>query len=1060
MNKPFNRSFWIAAVAVTVCVAVGAPCVMAVDAPFLVEAQRKETVTTTWDSLMGTLINAGRFVKAGDARLTVQNAFLANGTEEVAAGTLALGDGAGDLPSALRDGAGLAFWVDANRNVATDESGTVTNWYDVREYEGGSAYPRAHQYGSELAPTLVTGGDDVAGLKLVDFGFFSSGKWLQWQDASGNQYRIGNIRAVFLAVSCTNGTGFLLGDTEGNPGGHYCFHVGNSGADGLATTWWQPGGDTGDDSRVKFGRTFVNGVLTDGRTRPVSHFAEVMSVQTVWDAWASNFCNDRNLTEGNAWGVTPSRLGGGRIGEALIYTTDLTEGQRKQVEAYLMKKWLRKSLGTVRVNPGATLAATATNTLDLAGVTGAGTLELTGAGRATLPDVSNIALPTIRLAAGASAAGTLCSRPGQPVMLEGGAAFETANGVCTRTTQADATMATKTGGGVLTVPTIPAEVTRVSVAEGTLRISPPLPGKPGTLAGALENGGFESHDPSRLPDGNGLIYMYTPGDPTPVTDNGWTYSFVQGSSGNCGLARTASAFCPRQPSDGDWVMFLCNDCSVSQSFTVSTKGRYEVSFKTAAAGAPNWPWHVYQVLVDEATVIGSIRTSEGALQSVTCRTPSLEAGTHTLRFLGIKEPDQNRVSIVDNVEIRPCIEADEVEVPNGGFEVPTLLTMSSSGERPYAYFQSQPAGAGWTFSGTYTGTTEGYGTFWHWGMDEGGHAAILNNYNGGSMSVPIIFPTGGVYRITLRAGRRTARHQVFYNTWEGGGSVYDNTFSISLGGVEAARVNPTTGYFAEYTFTLPPVTDDALTQTLTLQTVSGSYFATAVIDDVRIFKMPPLKNPGFEDVSEAGIAWTLDNGGGVVTGITTPGNYYWNGEIPEGARCLVMANDGSARQNVTFETSGTYEVSFLASQSYRTAPGHQFAVTFGGMQVGSVQTMDTTFRRYAFRLPHVVAGQSYALVLQGLTPPGTWYASLIDSVILRKIVPEPTALDGKLLEKTKFALASGATLELDYPGVIELGEFSYGGIPRTGTLNAATTPYIRGSGSFLVKPKGAVLLLR
>ena len=1051
MNKPFNMSFWIAAVAATVGIVVGAPCAMAVDAPFLVDAQRKETVTTTGDSLMGTLINAGRFVKAGAARLTVENAVLANGKEEVTAGSLVLGDGTSDLPSALQDSAGLAFWVDANRNVATDENGTVTNWYDVRESEGGSAYPRAHQYGSELAPTLVTGGDDVAGLKLVDFGAFSCGKWLQWQDAAGNQYRIGNIRAVFLAVSCTNGTGFLLGDTEGNPGGYYCFHVGNSGADGLATTWWQPGGDTGDDSRVKFGRTFVNGVLTDGRIQPVSHFAEVMSVQTVWDALASNFCNDRNLRNG-AWDVTPDRLGGGRIGEALIYTTDLTEGQRKQVEAYLMKKWLRKALGTVRVNPGTTLAATATNTLDLAGVTGAGTLELTGTGRAALPDVSNIALPPIRLAAGASAAGTLCSRPGQPFTLEGGAAFETANGVCIRTTQSDTTLATKTGSGVLTVPTIPGEVVKVSVAEGTLRLSPPLPGKPGVLAGALENGGFEDSPPGRPEEvGGGLVYMEN------LTYAGWTYTFGA-PGGNCGLARFGGPFCNRQPPDGDWVMFLCNECSVASTFTVPATGRYEVSFYTATAANAGWPWHLYQVLVDGTTVIGSIRTSETGYQHVTCRTPALAAGPHTLTFQGVAEA--NRVSLVDDVEIRPCIEADEVEVPNGGFEVPTVLTMSSSPERSNAYFQSEPVGAGWTFSGTYTGTTEGYGTFWHWGMDEGGHAALLNNYNGGAMSVPIIFPTGGVYRITLRAGRRTARYQVFYNTWEGGGSVYDNTFSISLGGVEAARVNPTTGYFAEYTFTLPPVADDALTQTLSFQTATAAWFATAVIDDVRIFKMPPLKNPGFEDVSEAGIGWTLDNGGGVACGITTPGDTYWNGVIPEGARCLVMANDGSARQNVTFETSGTYEISFLASQSYRTAPGHQFEVTLGGMQVGSVQTMDTTFRRYAFRLPHVVAGQSYALVLQGLTPPGTWYASLIDSVILRKVEAEPAALSANAFAGAAIELASGTKLELDYAGIVELDVLSYAGHPFTGTLCATNTPFIRGAGYVLVKSKGTILLLQ
>ena len=744
------------------------------DTALLIDSHRTTNMAVTADAALGTVINAGRIIKTGGARLTVTNAVLANGTVEVRSGTLALGDGACELPEALRGGAGLAFWVDANCNVATDESGTVTNWYDVREAEGGAAYPRARPYGSEPAPTLVTGGDDVAGLKLVDFGAFPSGRWLQWQSAGGYRNAIGNIRAVFLAISCTNGTGFLLGDWTGSGwGGNYCFHVGGSFTNGLDATWWYTG-QSPDLDPVRWGLTFVDGLLTDGMRQFIPHTGTVLSVQTVSGALASNFCNDRNLKTGN-WGVQADRQGGGRIGEALIYTAELTEGQRKQVEAYLMKKWLRKPLGAVRVAPGATLAMSCATPPNLSQVTGAGTLEVADAGHVTLPDTANIAAPPIALGLGASASGTLCRKPGQPFALAGGSSYAAANGVCARTALTDGTLVSKTGGGVLTVSSIDGDVSRINVAEGTLRLSPPLPGTPDVLDDALENGSFETHDPVRSPNENGLIYIQD------QTDTGWTYTDGSSGTGNCGLARYGSAFCNRQPPDGDWVLFLVNDCTVAQNFTAPVPGRYEISFRTAATINSDWMWHVYQVLVDGTNVVGSIRTSATDFERVVCRTPALSAGAHTLCFRGIKEAGMNRVSLVDAVEQRPCADPDEVEVPNGGFESPTLLTDTSSPEKPYAYFQHEPSGAGWTFVGAVTGTTEGYGTWRYAGMDEGGHAAILCTYNGGGvMSVPLTFPSAGLYRVTFLAACRTAHYSgSYYNTWSDGAPLAP--VSVTLG---------------------------------------------------------------------------------------------------------------------------------------------------------------------------------------------------------------------------------------------------------------------------------------
>jgi len=344
-------------------------------------------------------------------------------------------------------------------------------------------------------------------------------------------------------------------------------------------------------------------------------------------------------------------------------------------------------------------------------------------------------------------------------------------------------------------------------------------------------------------------------------------------------------------------------------------------------------------------------------------------------------------------------------------------------------------------------------------MDEGGHAAVLcKNDGGGVMSVPLTFPSAGLYRITFLAACRTAHYSGAYlNTWSDGAALA--SVSVSLGSTEAARVNPTNGSFARYELFLPPVTNGALTQTLTFRVETDANWAAALIDDVRVFRQPLLANPNFEDVTPAGIGWTF-NRGDWECGITTPGEHSWTVTSPEGQRCLVMARQGSASQNVAFATAGTYEFSFLAAQSPTTAPGHDFAVTFNGMQVGRVQTEDTTFRRYVFRLPYVEAGRTYGLTLQGINSGGGWSASLIDAAILRKCDAEPEPFGAKAFEETVVSLAEGARLELDYKGTITLGGLWYDGVPCAGAMSAANTSFVRGTGCVLVKPKGAVLLLR
>ena len=171
--------------------------------------------------------------------------------------------------------------------------------------------------------------------------------------------------------------------------------------------------------------------------------------------------------------------------------------------------------------------------------------------------------------------------------------------------------------------------------------------------------------------------------------------------------------------------------------------------------------------------------------------------------------------------------------------------------------------------------------------------------------------------------------------------------------------------------------------------------------------------------------------------------------------------NATIRQTVTFEADGTYTLSFLAagrSQLTRYL-GHDFQVLFGGVSIGYVRTDDGLFRRYSFRLPRVKAGAPYALVFEGLNHgDDTDRASFLDSVMFAKL--EEPSFNAVAFAKTGLDLSDGASLVLDYEGVLTMEQVFYNGHSYSGTLNEGNTPFIRGTGCLYVTPKGTLFSLR
>lgn len=1052
---------------------VGAPAVSV--SSLLIDSHRTEPFSTPDARLIGTVIDAGRLIKQGAGTLRVDQAHLCNGAVEVAAGTLELGDGVCELPLALR--AGLAFWVDANSNVEVSGN-EVTAWYDVREAPGGTNYARARKFGADPAPIWVQGGADVAGHKLVDFGAYGAGPWLQWQDAASNRLSLANIRTVFLAVSCTNGYGFLLGDWDNaianTNAGTGDFHAGGNTGEGNPSgqalknaSWWSPASAA---YPVRNGQTFVNGEFINGAAQAVPEAGAVMSLLATGNAQASNFGNNRNFKASQGLdGVLIDRQGGGRIGEALIYTTALTKSQRCMVEAYLMKKWLGRGLGVVRIAEGASLALQADADKDISSATmsGLGTLAVQGAGRLVATNGS-ASLPPIRLGIGTSADNGTQAQIGQPFILEAGSAYAVSNGICTRQALADGDLIEKTGDGMMSAVNIPSGVRRVSVKGGTLRLAPPQPGAPNALTNALGNASFETF--TSVGTGGTANWGYSP------EGTGWTLRGDMTSANGAewsgvGLAKPAAGvpWCATQPApDGNWVIFLKRAGELERTFEIPVSGRYEIAFHTAAR--PNYAYHLYQVLVDDTQVIGSVRTPQTGFSRISCVTPPLAAGTHTLCFKGAYG-SSDRASLIDGIEITLLNDAGVVAVPNGGFEEPGVLTgVAYAGAT--SFFDYNPTGAVWSFVGdpavTNSGITEGNGPWYYAHMAQGDRAAFLRQT--GELSVPVTFPTSGLYRLSFRAaGRAGYWANLWGYTWYNG-----HNFDVQLGTSQIARVTTWSPTFDLYTFMAPAINDgDPLTQTLTFKGVnSGGGDRATLLDDVCFSRLSQIDNPGFETAAalangtwEAGITnagWAFCVGAAErgQSGIAKSGSD-WGNTAPEGGCNAFLQMTATIGQDVSFSEDGTYTLSFLAagrSQLTRYL-GHDFRVLFNSVSLGYVRTDDGVFRRYSFRLPRVKAGVSYALVFEGLNRGDeTDRASFLDSVMYTRL-EEPAFVDASFA-KTGIDLSAGTSLLLDYDGVLPMAYVFHNGLSFSGTLNEENTPFIQGGGSLYVTPKGTLFSLR
>ncbi|HNX35704.1 MAG TPA: hypothetical protein PKM57_13820 [Kiritimatiellia bacterium] len=1049
---------------------------------------------------------SGTLEKRGAGSLTLTNLYSLPGAVWAREGTVTLAEeGLPDsLPVALQRG--LAFWVDANTNVVLSGSATVEKWLDVREVSTNApySYMRAeHDYTfysegpRSRKPSRVQGNASVNSLRMVDFGTFgatnSNAAWLPWRKADGTRGVLTTIRAVFAVAAFPDSNGFLISDWDYTDAGGETNTVGTGhfwlGTEINARKYFRLFQSTTEAYK---GTTYMNGVHVESGTRAPDVLGHVFETLTAAPLTAANFFNGRNI---DGYLGTFPHIGGGGLGEVLIYTNALTEAERLSIEGYLQRKW--KSGGQVglhRVEAGATLitAAGAGTTNRIGGISGEGRWRKTGAGGVSLANELSLMYGDICLEEGALIDGGAVRRPNRLFVVPDSGLVVRAETNRWEILSTGVTNAlVKSGAGELTVTGFPSSVGSVIVNGGTLRLTQALRDPERSEAVTIYNNSFElftDHNfhgqwPSASPD----LWGFEP------AGSGWTYtgnptaSLSPNAAGIYKPDGHTVIWCVKQLApDGEWVALIKMGGGLATTFTVPSAGCYRLVFLTASRGG-GYSNHRYNILVN-GQEFAHVRTRRTLFERKEFVLPWLSEGTHALAFQGVNEgPD--RGSVLDAVRIEK-VDAVPVAgvVTNNGFEVSAALTdvdvgnVNDPGNYSYTFVVTN---AGWDFSlsGVHrSGITEDFSPFLSQRFAaEGTRCAFLMQQ--GVMSTMVHFPTNGMYDLSFLTSARfdwsiKDPANIYYNLHD---------YRIKLGGEQVGTWVTYKKYFERVTFRLPVITNAPVSKELRFEginTLTGD--RTSLFDDVRVTRLTdgdPMKDSRFElpagtlangDTWESGItntAWTFDLGAGMrnMSGITRNGSAWRCPNAPEGAAMAVLQMEANMSQPLTFAEGGFYTLSFMAAGRMRDYPRyylHDFRVLFNGEEVGTVQTSDETWRRYAFRLPYVKAGVTNSLVFDGLNSMYNQlgladdHTSFIDDVRITKQTALKDEAAPGAYRSVAIRLVAGSKLALDFPGQMVFKELWYDGRSYTGTLDASNTAFLTGAGSVYVAPKGTIIRIQ
>ena len=1025
----------------------------------------------TWDK---PVFVDGVLRKTGSGKLTIAAEKLyGHGRIEVADGELAVtATGAGSdavaTPSAIL--AGAAMWLDASQHVE-GTCGSASKWFDVREENWGAPGFTTNFIYAEAMAELATGGllpscgTDEAGRSYIYFGGFGSGQYMLWRTPDGAKAWIPVFQS-FVAYNPSGSHGNYLGSatsaSEDNSKQQYF----------ATTTSVQPGTYFAQEcnsiyNHLRNGRVFRNGErvsVSDPIDRAALQILETESYPEGKDAEA--FFNYRNYQASSPNGVSGggNRVGGGRLHEVLVFTNKLDETDRVVVGHWLLRKWVNQSgYGAL---PGFSVAQGATLSLpgqiaSATAVASDGVVRINGGvadlGTANVADAFAGIDGIVELSGGA----IVTNRADAAFAAEAGKSYAVDAWNAVAVSAGTSGEVRKTGAGTLALAGLDS-ATSIALDGGTASIRPPFSAGSAVAISpnVVADGGFEGIITDKAKNyGSGNM-------------GAWTVAKISGDSSSLAVLSgpNHTTYGSQGAAEGSYRLVLKKGASVTQNVSLDIPGRYEIALRVTERPT----YRGFERIYIDDILVGTAQTTDATVwDEARFETPWLSAGSHALKI--VCETDIDVAAIIDDVQMRWLDSVRAVAVENGNFEDADWAmggtysainsAIANSNVLSSAYITKWSAAGGAEllralpylrsnskFEAPVTGT--------------GSMSAFLPK--GASLTQTVTIPENGLYRLSALLGRYVKSGQNNQTEASVRLTLGSSTETLSVANASVKRVGMSNAVRLS--------AGDTVTVSVASENV-GDY-NNVVVDDVLLERLDNLvANPGFEgggSNNQSPAGWTVaanpENKQIIYDGSGNNEASNFGTSVAEG-KCRARLHAGTRLEQTIPLAAGLYRLSFwnvsrvVQSRVYYGPSPILVTLAKGGVTnfcataTPSSSAIGMMRREFLVRIGE--AG-NWTLGFFATADTAQDLSSFIDAV---RLVPADGLAANTVPDagnEAMFAVAAGATLGLDWPGVVNAARVRVAGrsLPE-GVATAASAPEsLYGIGAFNILPRATTVILR
>ncbi len=283
--------------------------------------------SATFDGVSTEAAASAVAINVAESQAAVVGAIDGSGAlEKVGGGTLAVGSLAGLKGHlTLKEGAlrvaqrtlsdpytlpgTIAYHVDASDSSSIHLAADGTSITNISDASGGPRYATPANAG--IPPQLIP--NALNGKPVISFLAANSGCAALWDQ------KVPEIRTVFWVLGSQEGGGLPLGTKDNADSSNFKRSPIGAASDVI----WA------SDSLAQYGVTRIHGAVVNGRTTGFNGGYQLMTLVADRNCIASAFATHKNL----------ELTGGQRLAEVIIYERLLLDQERRDVEAYLSRKW-------------------------------------------------------------------------------------------------------------------------------------------------------------------------------------------------------------------------------------------------------------------------------------------------------------------------------------------------------------------------------------------------------------------------------------------------------------------------------------------------------------------------------------------------------------------------------------------------------------------------------------------------------------------------------------------------------------------------------------------------